>query len=133
MTESKGLAHPEPQDDGDPRRSAEVAAYTQFSTVLRDAANVVESTRGLFSSTVHAVTHPRAAVNNFTNLVNYLSNSTSAAREIAAAATGGVVNQLTGSDSSASAIAGPLASDVGTNAAVTAPYRVLPGRSLRYR
>lgn len=121
MTESKGLAHTDPQDDGDPRRSAEVAAYSQFSTVLRDAANVVESTRGLFSSTVHAVTHPRAAVNNFTNLVNYLSNSTSAAREIAAAATGGVVGQITGIEAAtpASAIPGPLASDVATNSAVT--------------
>lgn len=88
MNDSNGQAGREVAREGDIHRPAEMEAYAQFSTALRDAAGVVEHTRGLFVQTLRAVTHPRDAVSGFTNLVNYLSNSTSAVREIAAAANG---------------------------------------------
>jgi Abortive infection alpha len=83
MNDSNGHSSREAQGELEPRRPAEVAAYAQFSSVLRDAAGVVEHTRGLLGQTVHAMTHPRDAVNNFTNLVNYLSNSANGVRELA--------------------------------------------------
>jgi len=64
----------------EPGRPAEVDA---LATVLRDAAGVVELTRGLFSQTLRAVTHPREAVNGITNLVNYLANSANEVRQFA--------------------------------------------------
>jgi hypothetical protein len=83
MNDSNGHSELESQGELEPRRPAEVAAYAQFSSVLRDAAGVVEHTRGLLGQTVHAMTHPRDAVNNFSNLLNYLSNSANGVRELA--------------------------------------------------
>lgn len=94
MNDSNGQSGRELQRQGDPHRPAEVEAYTQFSSALRDAAGVVEHTRGLFVQTLKAVTHPRDAVSGFTNLLNYLSNSPSAVREIAAAANGGPAGRV---------------------------------------
>ncbi|GAB3007188.1 Abi-alpha family protein [Mycobacterium bourgelatii] len=88
MSESNGQTGRELAHDGETHRPAELEAYAQFSTALRDAAGVVEHTRGLFVQTLRAVTHPRDAVTGVTNLINYLSNSSSAVREIAAAANG---------------------------------------------
>ncbi|MGF2946721.1 Abi-alpha family protein [Mycobacterium sp. Lab-001] len=64
----------------EPRRPAEVDA---LAAVLREAAGVVELTRGLFSQTFRAVTHPRDAVNGITNVVNYLANSANEVRQFA--------------------------------------------------
>jgi Abortive infection alpha len=83
MNDSNGHSDRETLGELEPHRPAEVAAYAQFSSVLRDAAGVVEHTRGLLGQTVHAMTHPRDAVSNFTNLLNYLSNSTNGVRELA--------------------------------------------------
>ena len=84
MNDSNGQSDREFQGNGEQPRTGEAAAYAQFAGVLRDAAGVVEHTRGLFTQTLRAVTHPRDAVTGFTNLLNYLANPASAVREITA-------------------------------------------------
>ena len=97
MNDSNGHSGREFQGDGEPRRSAEVVPLPQF---VRDAAGVVEHTRGLFSQTLRAVIHPRDAVTGFTNLLNYLANPVSAVREITAG-DGGSSGDATGTETHA--------------------------------
>jgi hypothetical protein len=68
--------------DAEPPRPAELLAYAHLTAVFRDAAGVLEHTRGLFTQTLRAVTHPRDAASGFTSLVNYLANPVSVVREI---------------------------------------------------
>jgi len=118
MNDSNG-----PSDqEGEPPRPAELAAYAQFATMLRDAAGVVEHTRGLFTQTLRAVTHPRDAASNFTNLINYLANPVSAIREIT---TGDGVSSsdVTGTETSAPP-GMALAEPPGTAGVESVPERV---------
>jgi Abortive infection alpha len=82
MNDSNGQSDREFRGNGEQPRRPDEVAYAQFAGVLRDAAGVVEHTRGLFTQTLRAVTHPRDAVAGFTNLLNSLANPTPTVREI---------------------------------------------------